>query len=130
MKALTHSSEVDNAEVRSRIYQALEHAVYVRVVKGIPELAPWEPTRHKVANVSEAMAAIGHLSSEVDTPDWIAAHSVKASAAQVVSCRNGLLDLGDRGLYDHSPALFNLMHVPFAYDPDAVEPTAWLDFLG
>ena len=75
------------------------------------------------------MAAIGHLSSETDTPAWIDAHTANASAEQVISCQNGLLDLDDRTLHEHSPSLFNLVHVPFAYDPNAPEPTAWLDFL-
>lgn len=125
----THWSEVDNAEVRARIYQALENAVYMHISHHVPELRPWEPTRHKVANVMEAMAAIGHLSSEIDAPAWIDAHSVKAPAAQVISCENGLLDLDSRTRHDHSPSLFNLVHVPFAYDPHAPEPTLWLDFL-
>ena len=75
------------------------------------------------------MAAIGHLSSETDTPAWIDTRTANASAEQVISCQNGLLDLDDRTLHEHSPSLFNLVHVPFAYDPNAPEPTAWLDFL-
>jgi putative DNA primase/helicase len=127
----THWAEVDPAEVRARVYLALEHAFYV-VLKGrpaMPQSVPWDPTRNKIANVLEAMAAIGHLSSEIDAPEWIDTHTVTASAAQVISCDNGLLDLGGRTLHDHTPALFNLVHVPFAYDSDAADPTAWLDFL-
>ena len=90
-------SEVDAAEIRARIYRALEHAYYVKVTDEGEELVPWDPTRHKVANVLEAMAAIGHLSSEIDAPAWIdPLHSAKSSAAQVISCRNGLLDLDSR----------------------------------
>jgi putative DNA primase/helicase len=125
----THWSEIDTAEVRARVYRALEHAFYI---KGVPPnlvFVPWDPNRYKVANVLEAMSAIGHLSSETDTPAWIGAHSANASAEQVISCQNGLLDLDDRTLHVHSPSLFNLVHVPFAYDPHAPEPTAWLDFL-
>ena len=125
-----HWSELDAAEVRARIYCALEHAYYIQVVKGVPEMRPWDPTSHKVRNVLEAMAAIGHLSSEIDAPAWIeTVHSAKSSAAQMVSCQNGLLDLGNRTLHDHTPTLFNFVSVPFDYDPDAPEPTAWLRFL-
>ena len=125
-----HWSELDAAEVRARIYCALEHAYYIQVVKGVPEMRPWDPTSHKVRNVLEAMAAIGHLSSEIDAPAWIeTVHSAKSSAAQMVSCQNGLLDLGSRTLHDHTPTLFNFVSVPFDYDPDAPEPTAWLRFL-
>jgi putative DNA primase/helicase len=121
----THWSEVDAAEVRARVYAALEHAFYVKRLA----LEHWDPTRYKVANVIEAMAAIGHLSSDTDAPAWIDRHDVKTPAPQVISCRNGLLDLESRTLHPHTPSLFNLVHVPFAYDPDALEPTTWLDFL-
>jgi putative DNA primase/helicase len=121
----THWSEVDAAEVRSRVYQALEHAVYETKSGWVP----WDPTRHKIANVLEAMAAIGHLSSEMDPPAWIDAHAVEADAEKVVSCENGLLDLDDRTLHDHTPALYNLVYIPMRFDPTAPPPTAWLGFL-
>jgi putative DNA primase/helicase len=121
----THWSEVDAAEVRSRVYKALESAVYVKEKR----LVPWDPNRHKVANVLESMAAIGHLSSDVDAPAWIDTHTVEAPADQVISCQNGLLDLASRTPHNHTPALFNFVHVPFAYDPKASYPRAWLDFL-
>lgn len=126
---MTHWAEVDDAEVRSRIYRALEHAVYVVVKNGTPQIVQWAPTRHKVANVLEAMAAIGHLSSDTDTPAWIDLHSAKLSADRVISCQNGLLDLDSRTLHDHTPALFNFVTVPFAYNVSAPEPAAWLEFL-
>jgi putative DNA primase/helicase len=122
----SHWSEVDAAEIRSRVYGALEHAYYI---SKNGELLPWDPTRHKVLNVIEAMAAIGHLSSETDAPAWIAAHDVKAAATRVVSCENGLLDLETRTLHLHTPALFNVVSVPFAYRPLAPKPTVWLEFL-
>jgi putative DNA primase/helicase len=79
----THWSEIDAAEVRARVYRALEHAVYIKGVP--PEFVPWDPNKYKIANVLEAMSAIGHLSSETDTPAWIDAHTAKASAEQVIS---------------------------------------------
>jgi hypothetical protein len=85
-----------------------------------------DPTQGR--HVVEAMAAIGHLSSESGPPAWIDRHQLKTLAPQVVSCHNGLLDLDTRTLHPHTPALFNLVNVPFPYEPDALEPTAWLDF--
>jgi putative DNA primase/helicase len=121
----THWAEIDLAEVRSRVYGALENAYCI--VDG--KLKKWDPTRQKVSNVLEAMAAIGHLSTETDAPEWVDSHIVNASASQVVSCRNGLLDLNERSLHPHTPALFNYVHVPFHYSPQAGEPTEWLKFL-
>ena len=85
---------------------------------------------HKVANVIEAMAAIGHLSADIDPPSWIDLHSAaETSAGQVISCKNGLLDLSTRAIHDHTPALFNVVSVPFTYQTGAAKPTEWLDFL-
>jgi putative DNA primase/helicase len=125
----THWSEIDLAEVRANVYKALENACYVKAKDGVPSLEPWDPTRHKIGNVLEAMAAVGHLSSEIDAPEWIERHDVRTTAAQVISCENGLLNLEARSLHQHTPALFNLVHVPFAYTPDAPDPVVWLDFL-
>lgn len=131
----THWSELDTAELRSRIYDTLGEADYLHPIreKGYvvdEERRPWTPDIRKVANVIEALAAVGHLSSEIDPPAWIDLHSAAETAAgQVVSCKNGLLDLSSRTLHAHSPALFNLVHVPFAYDADAPEPAMWLEFL-
>lgn len=118
----THWSESDTAELRSHIYTVLENADYWRG----PELARWEPNKRKVADVMEAMAAIGHLSKDVDPPAWVV-HS--ADAREVISCANGLLDLTTRTLSEHTPALFNVVSVPFDYQADAAEPKVWLDFL-
>lgn len=127
-------SEFDAAELRSHVYHVLGDAEYEHeiTVKGVTatEDRPWRPDKRKVANVVEALAAVGHLPSHNDPPSWIAAHSAaETSAAQMISCRNGLLDLSRRVLVGHTPALFNLVSVPFDYQPDPGEPRAWLDFL-
>jgi putative DNA primase/helicase len=89
-----------------------------------------------MANVLESLAAVVHLASDIDPPAWIrnTAHSAlpaspDSSAAQTISCRNGLLNLRTRTLSKHTPTLFNLVSVPFGYDPYAPEPTVWLEFL-
>ena len=94
------------------------------------ERRPWNPDKHKVANVIEAMAAIGHLSADVDPPSWIDPHSAAETAAgQVISCKNGLLNLSTRTIHNHTPALFNAVSVPFDYQPDTEPPAIWMDFL-
>jgi putative DNA primase/helicase len=129
----THWVEIDVSEVRSNVYNVLGNADYLRPVKekGVLvdwERVPWNPNRHKVANVLEAMAAVGHLSTSVDPPAWII-HSADAPTREVISCTNGLLDLSTRTLDPHTPELFNVVSVPFDYQEDAAEPKAWLAFL-
>jgi putative DNA primase/helicase len=141
----THWVEIDAAALRQSIYAALSQARYWYETPRTAEWRPWNPDRHKMANVLEALAAVVHLSSDIDPPEWIntrrsAAQTGQLTAApgidftetpasQVIACDNGVLDLSTRRLHDHTPALFNLVHVPFEYDPDALEPTIWLGFL-
>jgi putative DNA primase/helicase len=140
----THWVEIDAAALRQSIYAALSNAQYWYVTTKIAEWRNWNPDRHKIANVLEALAAVVHLSSDIDPPEWINTLHVaqtrqltttpsidmtQTPASQVISCDNGLLNLPTRRLHDHTPALFNLVHVPFEYDPHALDPTTWLDFL-
>ena len=84
---------------------------------------PWSPDKHKVANVLEAIEALDAL----DRPTSIRQrgsdlHSAaETDAAQMISCENGLLDLSTRTIHDHTPALFNVVSVPFAYHENAPE---------
>ncbi|OBK75025.1 hypothetical protein A5651_08130 [Mycobacterium sp. 1274761.0] len=127
---ITHWMEVDVAEIRSTIYEVLDNADYLVAKKTSVERLPWNPSRRKVADVVEAMEAIGHLSRDIDPPSWVA-HSAGAEdvTGQIISCDNGLLSLSNRQLYDHTPAFFNLVAVPFDYHRDAPEPATWLAFL-
>src|SRR5262245_23146467 len=139
--------EVDAAALRQSIYAALSQATYWHETKEA-EWRPWNPDKHKMANVFEALAAVVHLSSDINPPAWINnIHSAKetsrrpmiaaepavditeTTAGQIISCNNGLLDLSTRTLHDHTPAFFNLVTVPFGYRVDAVEPAEWLKFL-
>lgn len=113
---ITDWSEIDTAELRSNIYTELEHARY----DAGEEFRDWDPDRRKVANVMEAMEAVGFVDSSLDPPSWIDVHSADGIAAQqLISCRNGLLNLATRQLIDHTPALLNVVAVPFDYEPDA-----------
>lgn len=125
----THWRELDVAQLRSHVYRSMANATYEQGMANGEETRPWNPDRRKVANVMEAMAAVAHLSFDIDPPSWIAESVVEKEAPQMVSCANGLFDLTRRELIDHTPSLFNLVSVPFAYDRDAAEPAAWLEFL-
>ncbi len=117
---ITHWAELDTAQLRSHIYHVLENATYWHKTKDGTELRNWHPDKHKIANIVEALAALTHLTADVDPPSWIGVHSAaETSAGQVISCANGLLDLSTRTIHDHTPALFNVVSVPFDYQEDA-----------
>ncbi|BBZ03601.1 hypothetical protein MCHIJ_30380 [Mycolicibacterium chitae] len=128
-----HWSEMDTAQLRKHVYDTLGRVNCLRAVRmggDIHHYEPirWDPNKKRVADVLEAMAAVGHVSADIDPPTWLIGTG-DTGASQVVSCSNGLLDLATRRLSDHTPALFNVVSVPFAYDPDAPNPTAWQTFL-
>jgi putative DNA primase/helicase len=131
-----HWIEIDDAELRSRIYKILGEVDYKKPIKEKGEvvgyeITPWDPNKHKISDVLEAMAAVGHLSSSIDPPAKIVHSAVRAenAAGQLISCSNGLLNLSTRKVSDHTPALFNVVSVPFDYDAEAPEPKAWFKFL-
>jgi putative DNA primase/helicase len=143
----SHWRELDDQQTRTSLYRHLEHAVYLHPGKDgdSGEERPWAPTARKVSDLMQAIAAVTHLSPRIDPPAWIGppadplttpgsalptAPSGPAAAGQgpIVACANGLLRVADRTLTDLTPGFFNLVSVPFDYDPTATAPT-WETFL-
>lgn len=50
-------------------------------------------------------------------------------ATNILSCRNGLVDLETGKLHPHTPRYVNLNAVDYDYDANVGEPTAWMSFL-
>ncbi|MFE9922281.1 phage/plasmid primase, P4 family [Streptomyces sp. NPDC005774] len=121
-----HWRELDAAEVRAVAYKELEHAQYeAETPKGGTEVKDWAPNKKKIADLMEAMAAIRILAPSVDAPAWTDGTEPRTP---IVACTNGLLDVASQQLRPLTPEFFNLVSVPFDYDPDANCPT-WLAFL-
>jgi putative DNA primase/helicase len=123
----THWAEAEELAIRKQLYAALETAVYA----GADNEKPWAPNKVKIANVLDALTAITHLPETVDTPSWTsdAPWTRQLPAGEIVACTNGLLHVGTRKLTQHTPAYFNTVSVPFAYDPAAPSPVRWIKFL-
>ncbi|MFI7347234.1 phage/plasmid primase, P4 family [Streptomyces sp. NPDC049936] len=123
--------ELDEQQLRATLYKRLEHAVFVSGTdkQGAPELHDWAPTKQKISNLLDALGAVVLLPTEVDAPAWIdGTDHGEPEASPIVACTNGLLRIRDRELLPHGPGFFNLVSVPFPYDPDATAPT-WERFL-
>jgi putative DNA primase/helicase len=115
--------EREHRAVRERAYRFTEHATYMHPKKG-PQ--SWAPTKNKIANLLDALAAVCFLDKAVDQPSWI---DTSDHHGVIVSCANGLLDITDRKLYPHTPQFFNQTAVPFDYQSEAPAPERWLAFL-
>jgi putative DNA primase/helicase len=131
----THWVEAEDKAIRSWIYARLEQAMYWDTKPKVPELKPWDPNRHKVGDVLDALAAVTHTGETTDTPSWLPSvrggphYQSNYRATEIVACSNGLLHVGTRKLLDLTPLFFNRVAVPFGYDAAASEPTRWLSFL-
>jgi putative DNA primase/helicase len=119
--------ETTTEETRAHVYGFLEEALR-RTDEDPPKLVSFNPTRSKVANVLEALAAAAQLPSVVRAPAWLDTVD-RPAAADLLACTNGLLHLPTRTLHPHTPAFFGLNAVDYAYDETDREPAAWLGFL-
>ncbi|WP_055716164.1 DNA primase family protein [Streptomyces torulosus] len=122
--------ETDEAQVRAAMYKRLEHAVYLAPVKdGDTEERDWAPTKQKISNLLDALGLIILLPTDTDAPAWIDDEGATGQDhGPIVACQNGLLRIRDRALLPHTPEFFNIVSVPFDYDPTATAPT-WENFL-
>ncbi|MFF8020076.1 phage/plasmid primase, P4 family [Streptomyces sp. NPDC007896] len=122
--------EAEEAQIRKAMYTRLEHAVYQAPGKeGQPEERDWAPTKQKIGNLLDALGSITLLPTDTDAPAWVDDQGdTGRDEGPIVACENGLLRIRDRALLPHGPEFFNLVSVPFAYDPDANAPT-WHGFL-
>jgi putative DNA primase/helicase len=121
-----HWIEAEDRAVKSLLYRFTEKAIYWTTDKnGNPKIAPWAPTRNKIGDLTEALAAICILPKDRDQPSWLD----DRRTGVIVSVANGLLDIETRRLLLHTPQFFNQTSVPFDYNPKANAPTKWLEFL-
>ncbi|WP_371527159.1 phage/plasmid primase, P4 family [Streptomyces sp. NBC_01283] len=126
----TNWRELDEHQMRASMYKRLEHATFKGGAdrEGQPEIRDWAPTKQKISNLLDALGAITLLPTEADAPSWIERNAHSGDRSPIVAFQNGLLRIRDRALLPHTPGFFNLVSVPFAYDPQAKAPH-WEQFL-
>nr|WP_255951003.1 phage/plasmid primase, P4 family [Streptomyces sp. ODS25] len=132
--------ELSKEEIQASLYKQLECATYEhQTPKGELEVRDWAPTIPKIANLMQAIQAVTHLPPSINTPAWIGPpgdplrrdetrDETLRGDSPIVACTNGLLRVRDRALLPLSPEFFNLVSVPFDYDPAARAPV-WRAFL-
>lgn len=121
--------ETPDADLRSQIYTWAEPAFYWKPSRDGATPEPWRPTKRKISDVVDALAAAVHLPSEVTAPCWIH-NGESVPAEELIPMRNGLLHIPTRTLMAHTPGLWAHHALPFEYDPDAPIPQRWLAFMG
>lgn len=121
----THWVALEDAALRAESYAWMAKAVCV-TDKGAQ---PFKPTARRTSDFLDALKAASHLGTDAAAPSWIPGSNAPLPADDLVPVQNGLLHLKSGALLPPTPSFFNTMALPFAYDPCAPEPAAWLDFL-
>lgn len=123
-----HWATVDPEAIRKWLYERLEHAKYERIdpKTGVAELRSWAPDKGKVDKILDAMVAPTLLDRDIDAPSWL---STGESAAGLVPCLNGLVDVNTQEVQPCTPDYFGTVAIPFDFDPDVGEPVEWMKFL-
>jgi putative DNA primase/helicase len=106
-----------------RLYETTAAAVAWNAKKEVFE--DWSPSRSKVRDLLDALAAAAAIDHDVEPGAWIAT----GEPAGLVNVANGLLALEGRVLHQHTPELFSTVQLAVDYDPAAPAPTRWLRFL-
>ncbi len=117
--------DVEDDAVRAEVYEFLEAA---DIIDDRGRLRPFNPTRSKVDNVMDALRAVTLLNVP-GAPIWLDNEHGDLDPFDILPAVNGLLHLPTRTLIPPTPAFFARTGVPFAFDPDAPRPEAWLAFL-
>lgn len=118
---------IEDAAVRSQIYHYFERRCYLDAKRAPTAFAP---TKRKVADLYDALAAIAHLAADVRTPSWLPEEQDPiAPANQLIACENGLVRLTDRALFPHVPTYYAHHAVPFEFNLNAPAPQRWSAFL-
>lgn len=111
-------------DVQAEVYAYLDGA-HCMTKKG---REPFAPNRTKVGDMLDALRMVAHLESHKAPPCWLDEER-NDEPKDLLATANGLLHMPSRTLRPHNARFFTTTALPFAYDPDAGPPEAWLRFL-
>jgi len=98
---------------------------------GTAQPVDFNPKKTDVEEVYTALQRICHKDggpNDVQPPMWLDGRSAPAPE-DIISCKNGLLDLITGDLLDHTPAFFTRTSLPIEFNELAPDPVAWRKFL-
>lgn len=122
----THYREYPDEKVERDLYEFLSKAV---VQSHSGAVAPYNPTKGKIEQVAHALRRGVQIDRDREVPCWLDSERHSLPADNLISVRNGILDLETRELLPHDPHFFTTSSIPLDYDPAAPRPKRWLKFL-
>lgn len=118
--------QTEDAEVRAALYHHFESLSYINADQ---KLSLYAPTKKKIADLLDALAAIAYVPAEMKSPSWFDQDTAIAPPHELIACENGLLHWPTRRLFAHTPNFYNHHATPFGFDATAAKPKRWLEFL-
>jgi len=121
-------------DVRPIIARSLTHFSQFKELDedGDPIYEPFEVRKSRVVEMVMTVQDMVHIDSSLSDPSWLTDEEENVGLPdprEIVSCKNGLLDIANRKLLPPTPAYYNFTNTGIEYDPDAAEPKTWLKFL-
>jgi P4 family phage/plasmid primase-like protien len=123
---------IDDAVINTDAWIFLHKASVERVIGrgnvAVRQLVPFKPDRNSVGETLAALKAVAHLDPRIEAPCWLDGRE-GPPAHELISFPNGMLDPRTGELHPVDQALFTTNALGFDYRAEALEPTAWLNFL-
>ena len=112
---------LEKAKVRNRVTDATGAVSFIN--------GPFNPKPTHINAVYDLLRKQCHKEMGAVIPPVFLDGRTDPLAKNLVSCRNGLVDITTRKLYDPTPDFFTRTALPIDYDPNAPAPEMWLTFL-
>ena len=121
----------EDETIRAAIMEFLEKAkVRTRPAANGPVICgPFNPKPTNINAVYDMVRSQCHKEMGAVTPPVFLSGRTDPLAKNLVSCRNGLVDITTRKLYGPTPDFFTRTALPIDYDSNAPAPELWLTFL-
>ncbi|MCG2629733.1 phage/plasmid primase, P4 family [Bradyrhizobium sp. WYCCWR 13023] len=128
---------IDDLTIQSEVRKFLEASFVKVVIENRGEVsisyAPFCPSRKDVAEVYDALKDDFHVPPETMMPPCWLEDREKLYAGldprNLISCKNGLLDMSTRELYPATPKFFTRTSLDIEFAPEAPPPKRFLSFL-
>jgi len=92
----------------------------------------YEVRKHAVTEMMQTITDMSVVGDDHLDPCWLCEAEdgeELPDPREIVSCKNGLLDIVNRELIPPSPSFYSFTNTNIVYDPDSPEPSNWLNFL-
>lgn len=131
-------ASVDDDTIQSEVRTFLEACSEKRIkeVRGeiVEDLTIFRPKRNDVDEVYKALKDNFHVPLErMEPPCWLDGTDQQYAGLNprnLISCKNGLVEITTRKLYPATPQFFTRTSLDIDFDPTAPRPDRFLSFLG